>query len=197
MKLNRFELKLLSGKLRCWVQEYYDIRQWRKLGARPCVNGIALDIGCGQGNGIKLAMSKFGVATVDAFDIDDRMLDISRRATAHLGGVKITNNSATEIAAPSDTYDIVFDYQVLHHIVDWQSALNEVHRVMKPNAQLMIAESLPGLIENSWIGRRMNHPRSNRFTVSQLQDQLLATGFVLSKSRIIGDHFIWLIATKR
>jgi len=187
MKLNRFELKLLSGKLRCWVQEYYDIRQWRKLGARPCVSGSALDIGCGQGNGIKLAMSKFGVATVDAFDIDDRMLDISRRATAHLGGVKITNNSATEIAAPS----------VLHHIVDWQSALNEVHRVMKPNAQLMIAESLPGLIENSWIGRRMNHPRSNRFTVSQLQDQLLASGFVLSKSRIIGDHFIWLIATKR
>ena len=111
MKLNRFELKLLSGKLRCWVQEYYDIRQWRKLGARPCVNGSALDIGCGQGNGIKLAMSKFGVATVDAFDIDDRMLDISRRATAHLEGVKITNNSATEIAAPSDTYDIVFDYQ--------------------------------------------------------------------------------------
>jgi ubiquinone/menaquinone biosynthesis C-methylase UbiE len=196
MKLNQFEFKLLVGRLRRLVQEHVDIKQWQKLGAKQYPMGKALDIGCGQGHGIKLALSKFKVSQVDAFDIDERMLTISRAVTKSLCDVNISNNSATQISADNESYDVVFDYQVLHHIVDWQAAVREAYRVMRPNAQLMIAESLPGLIEKSWWGRRMDHPQENRFTAQQLQTELHDVGFTLSKPRTLGDHFIWLVATK-
>jgi ubiquinone/menaquinone biosynthesis C-methylase UbiE len=196
MKLNSFEFGLLTGALRRLVQEQIDIRQWRKLGALDCPEGDALDIGCGQGHGIRLAVSKFGVSKVDAFDTDERMLERSRLATAELRNIQLSNHSATQIPAAESSYDLVFDYQVFHHIDDWPEAIREVHRVMKPNAQLLIAESLPGLIEDSWWGRRMDHPKENRFTAIELQSALQSIGFKLSQSRIIGDHFIWLVATK-
>ena len=196
MKLNSFEFGLLTGTLRRLVQEWVDIRQWRKLGAIDCTEGHALDIGCGQGHGIKLAVSKFGVGKVDAFDTDERMLKRSRLATAKLRNIQLSNHSATQIPAADASYDLVFDYQVFHHIDDWPAAIREVHRVMKPNAQLLIAESLPGLIEGSWWGRRMGHPKENRFTAIELQSELRSIGFRLSQPRIIGDHFIWLVATK-
>ncbi|MBC8370792.1 MAG: class I SAM-dependent methyltransferase [Planctomycetes bacterium] len=196
MKLNKFEFKLLTGKLRCWIQQYFDIRQWRKQGANNCVGGVALDIGCGQGYGIRLAKNKFACRQVDAFDVDDRMINLSLRATENISNVKITHGSATDIQAAANTYDVAFDYQVLHHIQDWQSAVSEIHRVLKPSAQLMVAESLPGLIERSWWGSKMSHPQGNRFTAQQLCDELQSAGFTLSKSRTIGDYFIWLVATK-
>ena len=196
MKLNSFEFGLLTGTLRRLVQEWVDIRQWRKLGAIDCTEGHALDIGCGQGHGIKLSVSKFGVGKVDAFDTDERMLKRSRLATAKLRNIQLSNHSATQIPAADASYDLVFDYQVFHHIDDWPAAMREVHRVMKPNAQLLIAESLPGLIEGSWWGRRMDHPKENRFTAIELQSELRSIGFRLSQPRIIGDHFIWLVVTK-
>lgn len=196
MKLNSFEFGLLTGALRRLVQEQVDIRQWRKLGAIDCPEGHALDIGCGQGHGIKLAVSKFGAGKVDAFDTDERMLERSRLATDKLRNIQLRNHSATQIPAADASYDLVFDYQVFHHIDDWPAAIREVHRVMKPNAQLLIAESLPGLIEGSWWGRRMDHPKENRFTAIALQSALQSIGFRLSQPRIIGDHFIWLVATK-
>ena len=196
MKLNSFEFGLLTGTLRRLVQEWVDIRQWRKLGAIDCPEGHALDIGCGQGHGIKLAVSKFCVGKVDAFDADERMLMRSRLATAKLRNIQLSNHSATQIPAADASYDLVFDYQVFHHIDDWPAAIREVHRVMKPNAQLLIAESLPGLIEASWWGRRMDHPKENRFTAIELQSELRSIGFRLSQPRIIGDHFIWLVVTK-
>jgi len=196
MKLNSFEFGLLTGTLRRLVQEWVDIRQWRKLGAIDCPEGHALDIGCGQGHGIKLAVSKFCVGKVDAFDADERMLKRSRLATDKLINIQLSNHSATQIPAADASYDLVFDYQVFHHIDDWPAAIREVHRVMKPNAQLLIAESLPGLIEGSWWGRRMDHPKENRFTAIELQSELQSIGFRLSQPRIIGDHFIWLVVTK-
>ena len=196
MELNLFEFGLLTGRLRRLVQELVDIRQWRKLGAMDCPEGHALDIGCGQGHGIKLAVSKFGVGKVDAFDTDERMLSRSRLATAKLRNIHISNHSATQMPAADAIYDLVFDYQVFHHIGDWPAAIREVYRVMKPNAQLLMAESLPGLIEGSWWGRRMAHPKENRFTATELQSELQRIGFRLSQPRIIGDHFIWLVATK-
>jgi len=196
MKLNSFEFGLLTGTLRRLVQEQVDIRQWRKLGAINCPEGHALDIGCGQGHGIKLAVSKFSVGKVDAFDTDERMLKRSRLATAKLRNIHLSNYSATQIPAAAASYDMVFDYQVFHHIDDWPAAIREVHRVMKPNAQLLVAESLPGLIEGSWWGRRMDHPKENRFTAIALQSALQSIGFRLSPPRILGDHFIWLVATK-
>lgn len=196
MKLNKFEFRLLTGRLRCWVQEYFDNRQWHKLQARECAGGHALDIGCGQGYGLQLAIERFNLSSIDGIDIDERMLELSSVKIKQLKQVTLRKESATSISATDNSYDIVFDYQVLHHITDWRKAVAEIHRVMKPGAQLLIAESLPGLINNSFWSKLMQHPLEDRFEASELQDELTKAGFTLSKPRTIGNYFIWLVATK-
>ncbi|MFT7517032.1 MAG: ubiquinone/menaquinone biosynthesis C-methylase UbiE [Myxococcota bacterium] len=196
MKLNKFEFRLLTGRLRCWVQEYFDNRQWRKLEALACADGHALDIGCGQGYGLQLAIKRFGLSSIDGIDIDERMLDLSAAKTKALTQVTLRQESATNISATDNSYDIAFDYQVLHHITDWRAAVNEIHRVLKPGAQLLIAESLSGFINDSFWGKLMQHPREDRFDAGGLQDALSEAGFLLSEPRTIGTYFVWLVATK-
>ena len=50
----------------------------------------------------------------------------------------VTQCSATHLVFPNSTFDVVYSFGVLHHIPDVQSAVAEIHRVVKPNGELLI-----------------------------------------------------------
>ncbi|MHC1764565.1 MAG: methyltransferase domain-containing protein [Verrucomicrobiia bacterium] len=67
----------------------------------PLLGGRALEIGCGRGVGVEIILDVFGAATVDAFDLDPRMIAVARRRLARRGQkVRLWLDDAAAIGAP-------------------------------------------------------------------------------------------------
>lgn len=201
MLLNSFEKRLVTGKLRRFVQRHFDAARLLKLGGRV-EGGTVLEIGCGRGFGVEAAMDIFGAKQVHAFDTDREMVGLAqreltqRRLMIGANAPRIWHGSVQEIQAASGEYDAVFDYQVLHHVTDWRSALEEIARVMKPGGKLYLVESLRGFIDHPIWGRWMDHPSQDRFTLPMLLEELERHGFTLEAQRNWGNQLVWLTALR-
>ncbi|MDP6963753.1 MAG: class I SAM-dependent methyltransferase [Planctomycetota bacterium] len=197
MKLNAFEYALLTSSGRRFVQGHFDFRQWHKLGMAPMQGGRVLDVGCGQGHAAEIAISKYSAAAVDAVDPDDRMLNKSKKRLDKFSDkARCQIASATSLPFETECFDTVIVSQVLHHVDDWQRAIVEVVRVMKPKSQLLVVESLAGFINNPLLKKLMKHPSENRFYQRQLLNVLSESGLCVKNSSSMFGCFCWVVATK-
>jgi ubiquinone/menaquinone biosynthesis C-methylase UbiE len=109
MFLNRIEFALMNNPVRAAIQPF-EARRLLEMGG-PVTGARALEAGCGTGNGVNLILDLFQAASVDAFDLDPRMLAIARRRLAARGSrVRLWIGAAAAIASPDCTYDAVFDF---------------------------------------------------------------------------------------
>ena len=85
MRLNYFETRLVNHPLRAWWQRFYEMPKLKRLGGElpggawsgnPQSGGHVLEVGCGQGPGIRPLFSQFGAESVDAFDSDETMVGL-------------------------------------------------------------------------------------------------------------------------
>jgi SAM-dependent methyltransferase len=200
MLLNRFEHWLLAHPLRDQVQLRLDAKRLLRLGGRVD-GGRVLEIGCGRGAGIEAAFRVFGAATVDAFDIDPRMVALAeRRSRRRLDSAELDRLKLQvldlESNAPSETYDAIFSYQVLHHLEDWRSALRNLASSLRPGGRLYLAESLRGFVHHPLIRRTMKHPESERFDATTLRAELTTAGLHPVGVHRLGQSFLWLAAER-
>jgi trans-aconitate methyltransferase len=73
MQLNFIERLFILSPIRAFLQNHLETRQLLKMGG--CMPGAkVLEVGCGPGFGIDLLYSKFKAASVDAFDVDPKMV---------------------------------------------------------------------------------------------------------------------------
>src|SRR5215472_3347443 len=96
-----------------------------------------LEVGCGRGVGAQIILERFGAASVDAIDLDPKMIDSARRYLRANGleRVRLSVGNLTCIQAPDATYDAVFDFGAIHLEPDWPKAIAEVRRVLKPGGR--------------------------------------------------------------
>jgi len=153
----------------------------------------ALEIGCGQGFGMKIILEQFGAASVQGFDIDPRMIArAQKQIRRYASRAEVSVGDATAIAAPDASFDVVFDFGVLHHVEIWEDAVREVARVLKPGG-LFVFEEVTKQALDSWIYRALfKHPEQNRFVVSDFVSTLERHGIVVDdnlRSYWSGDFF--------
>jgi ubiquinone/menaquinone biosynthesis C-methylase UbiE len=94
-----------------------------------------LEIGCGTA----LFTRKFYDATkadIIATDISDDLLNEARK---NLPQVTFKNDDAMKMSFASETFDVVFGSSILHHL-DFNLALKEIYRVLKPGGKMIFAE---------------------------------------------------------
>ena len=153
MLLNRIELALTNNPLRVWLQRRFEAERLKRMGGEV-VNGHILELGCGRGMGIEIIHKTFGASSFDAFDLDPRMLRLARQQLASTSlNIRLFQASATAIPITDDTYDAVFDFAVIHHIIDWRKAVKEVFRVLKPGGRFFADEVLAKTIYNPLVRR--------------------------------------------
>jgi ubiquinone/menaquinone biosynthesis C-methylase UbiE len=201
MRLNSFERRLVTGRLRRLVLRRVDAARLLRLGGRVD-GGTVLEIGCGRGFGVEAAFDIFGAKHVHAFDADPDMVGLAQRELTRRGLMKgaaaprIWHGMATEIQAPSAEFDAVFDYQVLHHVEDWRGALEEIARVTRPGGRLYLVESLRAFLRNPVWGRWMDHPDDDRFERHDLLEELRRQGFAVQAQHAWGRQLVWLTAVR-
>ena len=84
MLLNSVEYALMNNPVRAAIQRHFEARRLFDMGG-PMGGGRALELGCGRGVGTELILEVFGAGSVDAFDLDPRMVALAQRRLAPRG----------------------------------------------------------------------------------------------------------------
>jgi ubiquinone/menaquinone biosynthesis C-methylase UbiE len=196
MLLNRFEYALMNNPVRALIQRHFEAPRLLNMGG-PMRGGAALEVGCGRGVGTQLIFDLFGAGTVDAFDLDPRMVALARARLVHYGArTRLWVGDAASIAVPDSTYDAVFDFGIIHHIPRWRRALTEIHRVLKPGGRFYAEEVLGPFIRHAVSRRLFDHPEADRFDAATFRDALARAGLVPGAPRELWHSFAWFVATK-
>jgi ubiquinone/menaquinone biosynthesis C-methylase UbiE len=125
----------MNNALRRWGQQYG--ASWlQRLGGRVD-GGRVLEVGCGRGVGVQIILQRFGAASVEAIDLDPKMVECARRRLAAYDAtrVRLSVGDVTCIQAPDATFDAVFDFGAMHLEPDWRKGIAEVRRVLKPGGK--------------------------------------------------------------
>lgn len=200
MLMNRMETALINSPPRRALQRFYEVRLLIDLGGRT-PGATAVEIGCGAGYGTKLIIDRFGAASVDAVDLDPKMILRAQRRLARYGpSVRLAQGSATDLAdafspvgGTDASYDVVFDFGIIHHIPDWQAAVAEVARVLKPGGRFFFDEVTAAALARPSYQLLFDHPTENRFTAGHFLAELSLHGLQVAdrwRTRIGSDYVL-------
>jgi ubiquinone/menaquinone biosynthesis C-methylase UbiE len=199
MKLNLVERLLVNNPARALVQRFYEGPLLRKLGGR--LDGArVLDVGCGRGVGVQVLLKQFGAGQVYGLDLDPRQILRARQQLAGKseGRAVLVVGSVDKLPFPNEYFDAVFDFGMLHHVVDWQAGVAEIQRVLKPSGLFFFEEVTRDAL-NRWMYRTfLDHPEENRFSEAEFLTELSVHGIEpLSKPRSILSNGIFIGIAKR
>lgn len=104
---------------------------------RQTLQGAVLELGCGSGAmAARIARDFPGVALL-ATDLDPAMVAQAGRRLAAYPNAEVSVADVTALPFPDRSFDLVTSYLMLHHVIDWEQALRESFRVLRPGGQLL------------------------------------------------------------
>ncbi len=197
MKLNQLEKTIVSHPFRFWVQQKIEAPLLMSMfETGPGDIQDALEIGCGYGQGIKLIKSRFGAARVTAVDLDSEHVAATGQLYEMDDTVTVAIGDATGLEFTDDSFDLVCNFAVFHHIPDWQAAVLEVFRVLRPGGVFLIEELYRSAICNPISKRLFEHPQTNRFDHGEMMAQLQQCGFEILKAHNLFNLSGMILARK-
>ena len=132
--------------------------------AMPYIHGKMLEVGCGEGRGVKLLKDK----TSDYVALDRHQAVVDQLKNDY-PDVKFLQKIVPPFSGISDNeFDVVIAFQVIEHIKKDQEFLQEIHRVLKPGGKAII--STPNikmtLTRNPWHIREYTANELNTLATS-------------------------------
>lgn len=114
---------------------------WALQGWKP--EGRALEIGAGSGAMATEILKLHPQLKLVFTDFDESMISGAREALRRFDErAEIRMADATSLPFEDSTFDAVFSFIMLHHVVKWEEALGEAARVLKPGGRLIAYDIL-------------------------------------------------------
>jgi len=145
----RIDRKILEGNLNHPGHPFYERRllyraAMRALESEPLRGKKVLDYGCGPADfGLWLATEG---AEVTLLDLSPAAIELAlKRAQASGVAVRAIAADASRLSMMSSgEFDVVFACAALHHTLKYPGAVEELARIMKPRARLVLCETWGG-----------------------------------------------------
>jgi ubiquinone/menaquinone biosynthesis C-methylase UbiE len=119
--------------------------------------GRYLDVGCGVGTAARMVAATSELS-VTAVDIDPEQIATARRG-APQPNLQYKVMDATKLQFADGEFDVVASRMATHHIPDWERAISEMARVLRPGGYLLYTDfALP-----SWLATAFRIVRLRRF----------------------------------
>lgn len=189
MRLSRIEFVAMNNPLRRFIQKHHEFRIFKQLLKKHNIDLISkniLDVGCGSGYSTELLIKEFTPFKIVAFDFMQEQINLAKRrslkADFFIGDI-------TKIGLPSNTFDAAFIFGVIHHVAEWEKALHEVGRVLKPGGIVLMEEpNKTGLSHFDHLG--FVHPEEAMFSWSEFENEIEHAGFkILEKRKVLTEKF--------
>jgi 2-polyprenyl-6-hydroxyphenyl methylase/3-demethylubiquinone-9 3-methyltransferase len=106
--------------------------------ASPALDVV--DIGCGAGTQ-SIVWAELGHA-VHAIDVNEPLVALARERAENAGfAVDFRVGSATALPWPDESADVCLALELLEHVADWRTCLNEFMRILRPGGALFVTTS--------------------------------------------------------
>lgn len=132
------------------TRDQYESHRRQRYKLEPYIHGFAnfatgsgrdvLEVGVGMGAD-HLEWARSTPRSLTGIDLTPRAIDHTRTRFSLAGySARLLIGDAAHLPFPSERFDIVYSWGVLHHAPDTLAAIHEIHRVLRPNgtARIMI-----------------------------------------------------------
>ena len=164
----------------------------RLLAGRGWKPRRVLDAGCGPGVSLPLLEQYFKPDVIVALDVDpgeiERSRVQSRRCTCP---VELRQGDVANLNFPDASFDLILCHQTLHHVVEQEAVLRELHRVLAPGGALLIAESCRSFILSTPVRVLFRHPNEVQKTAGEYQQLLRDAGFLFTSAEVETSRPFW------
>jgi ubiquinone/menaquinone biosynthesis C-methylase UbiE len=96
-----------------------------------------LDAGCGSGR-YSVALAIHGAGSITAIDVSESGLKEATRRAEDFPQISFQQASVLNLPFQDESFDFVWSAGVIHHTSDFDTALNELDRVLKPDGKLFL-----------------------------------------------------------
>ena len=176
----------MNSPVRALLQRRYEAPLLKRLGGRT--EGLrVLDIGCGRGVGTEIIFKQFGAREVHAFDLDPETVEQARHRLSGYSSdrLKLAVGDATVITAEDESYDAVFDFGIIHHVPNWQKAVSEIRRVLRPHGRFFFFMEVASLTRERRLYRKLFvYQKENRFSKESLVAELEGQGITVGDNTV-------------
>jgi ubiquinone/menaquinone biosynthesis C-methylase UbiE len=135
------------------------------------LSGEVLEIGGGSGAMAEQVLERFPEVRMTITDYDEGMVASARERLARFGErVTVRTADATSLPFGDARFDALLSFIMLHHVLDWERALAEAVRVLRPGGTLA-AYDLLSTGPTRWI-HRIDGSRNRLMDLRELERRL-------------------------
>jgi ubiquinone/menaquinone biosynthesis C-methylase UbiE len=141
----------------------------RKLKDAGFCEGKIIDVGCGFGEMCMVLAEEFPDCEAVGVDLSVPLLDYARANITDesiKNRVKFEMGNVEKMSFENDSFDVVFNVNMVHWVNDATSMLNEIERILKPQGYLFIKD-----LRYSWL-RVFEKEINNAFTLTQAKEMI-------------------------
>jgi ubiquinone/menaquinone biosynthesis C-methylase UbiE len=167
-------------------------------------DGLMLDVGCGEGRHIFGVMQDHPLMKCIGIDMDKASLNKAEEGYEYFksisnAGAEFFIGSAYSLPFESDSFDLIVCSEVLEHLHEYNDAVKEIHRVLKPGGKFYASVPASSPEKICWYLSKeyQNQPGGHLriFNQNDLVDEIEGEGFkFLSSERFHSIHspYWWL-----
>jgi uncharacterized membrane protein YdjX (TVP38/TMEM64 family)/ubiquinone/menaquinone biosynthesis C-methylase UbiE len=137
MEMGRTQQSVLNSHFRQFFHRYYEfgvIKKHLRSNHVDLAGKVVLDAGCGSGFGTQVILEDFRPQEVHALDALPEQVEMVKQRELP---VEACIGDIADTQFESDKFDAVFAFGLFHHVSEWQQAIEETKRILKPGGVLM------------------------------------------------------------
>lgn len=174
-RLSEREFKAMNNPIRQAFQRLVEFPLFKRFGL-SAIGKDLLEVGCGSGYGATLLLTQHP-ATYWGFDFMPEQIELACKRELP---VKFIVQDATKMTdIPSASKDVLVVFGVLHHIPNWEEAVTEFSRVLRPGGEIYIEEPDGGVID--WFDKIFKWGHPVRFRLRDFEAHFKQAGFALER----------------